>query len=221
MFYLNRVFRRTLWLRRGPLWGLGPVPRPGLARRHWPTRASRAPDEAHQAPFVPDLVRRPLVVVGPLLEHVSEKLVHDFPHKFTRCIPEIRVCSQADLEAGVQSGDVVDYRRRGTHFEATLVSQVKEICDKVRTSPRRDSSVCSRGGGLLVREEFRRFYRFARKMRVQFWAISSGEDVERVGNEGSGGILNAARPGGAGGTLSPVGGVLTRERPSSRRHALI
>ncbi|XP_069186254.1 disks large homolog 5 isoform X4 [Procambarus clarkii] len=76
------------------------------------------------------LVRRPVVMVGPLWELVCDKLVHDYPHNFTRCVPEVSRLSSAEMEAAVQKNIIVDYRRRGSHFEATTVSQVKEICDK-------------------------------------------------------------------------------------------
>lgn len=79
-----------------------------------------------------DLVRRPVVIVGPLWELVCDKLCHDYPHSFTRCVPEVSRLSANELEEGVQKNLIVDYRRRGSHFEATTVSQVKEICDKVR-----------------------------------------------------------------------------------------
>lgn len=76
-------------------------------------------------------MRRPVVMVGPLWELVCDKLVHDYPHNFTRCVPEVSRLSSAEMEAAVQKNIIVDYRRRGSHFEATTVSQVKEICDKV------------------------------------------------------------------------------------------
>ncbi|XP_037785436.1 disks large homolog 5-like isoform X4 [Penaeus monodon] len=76
------------------------------------------------------LVRRPVVMVGPLWEIVCDKLVHDYPHNFTRCVPEVSWLSCDEMETAVQKNLIVDYRRRGSHFEATTVSQVKEICDK-------------------------------------------------------------------------------------------
>lgn len=91
-------------------------------------------------------------MVGPLWELVCEKLVHDYPHDFTRCIPEVSHLSSSDLEEAVKKNLVVDYRRRGSHYEATTVSQVKEICDKVkycivlRTSFLRESSLICHGG---------------------------------------------------------------------------
>ncbi|ROT73195.1 Disks large-like protein 5 [Penaeus vannamei] len=80
------------------------------------------------------LVRRPVVMVGPLWEIVCDKLVHDYPHNFTRCVPEVSWLSCDEMETAVQKNLIVDYRRRGSHFEATTVSQVKEICDKRRKS---------------------------------------------------------------------------------------
>ncbi|KAK7078591.1 Disks large 5, partial [Halocaridina rubra] len=76
------------------------------------------------------LVRRPVVMVGPLWELVCDKLVHDYSHKFIKCVPEVSRRSGEEMEEAVKNNTIVDYRRRGSHFEATTVSQVKEICDK-------------------------------------------------------------------------------------------
>jgi hypothetical protein len=73
-----------------------------------------------------------VLILGPLAEFVVDKLVQDFPDKFTRCMPELMYCSQAMLEKGIDENIFIDYRRKGSQFECTTVASVKEICDKVR-----------------------------------------------------------------------------------------
>lgn len=76
------------------------------------------------------LTLRPVIVVGPLMEAVVDKLEQDFPHMFQHCIPEVMRGSQQMMEKSLQELKLIDYRKRGNHFECTTVSAVKEICDK-------------------------------------------------------------------------------------------
>jgi len=78
-----------------------------------------------------DPVFRPVLVVGPLAECVTEKLIQDFPDKFTRCIPEVMHCPLNMMEKGISENIFVDFRKKGSNFECTTVTAVKEICDKV------------------------------------------------------------------------------------------
>ncbi|XP_075211047.1 disks large homolog 5-like isoform X1 [Lycorma delicatula] len=77
-----------------------------------------------------DPVFRPVLIVGPLADCVTEKLIQDFPDKFTRCMPEVMHCSQATMEKGIADNLFVDYRKKGSFFECTSVSAVKDMCDK-------------------------------------------------------------------------------------------
>ena len=77
------------------------------------------------------MVRRPVLIVGPLWELVTDKLVNDFPNKFSRVIPEAKFYSQSEIENVLQNNDIVDVRRKLNYFEATTVDLVKEVCDKV------------------------------------------------------------------------------------------
>nr|CAD7203394.1 unnamed protein product [Timema douglasi] len=76
-------------------------------------------------------VFRPVLVVGPLADCVMEKLMQDFPDKFTRCVPEVMHCSQTVMEKGLAENNFVDFRKKGCNFECTTVNAVKEICDKM------------------------------------------------------------------------------------------
>ncbi|XP_054265704.1 disks large homolog 5-like isoform X2 [Macrosteles quadrilineatus] len=76
-------------------------------------------------------VYRPVLIVGPLSDCVTEKLIQDFPDVFTRLIPEVMHCSQATMEKGISDNLFVDYRKKGSFFECTSVSAIKDImCDK-------------------------------------------------------------------------------------------
>ncbi|CAM1293248.1 DLG5 (predicted) [Pycnogonum litorale] len=75
-------------------------------------------------------VLRPVIIVGPLVEAVVDKLVQDFPNKFARCIPEVMRGSLQMMEKGLAELKFVDYRRRGSHFECTTVAAVREICER-------------------------------------------------------------------------------------------
>jgi len=72
-------------------------------------------------------VYRPVLVVGPLSDCVTEKLIQDFPDVFTRCLPEVMHCSQATMEKGISDNLFVDYRKKGSFFECTSISAIKDI----------------------------------------------------------------------------------------------
>ena len=74
---------------------------------------------------------RPVLIVGPLADAVVDKLVSDYPHRFVRCQPEYMDCTLAALEKGVMENIFVDFRRRGSHYECTTISSIREICDRV------------------------------------------------------------------------------------------
>ncbi len=48
----------------------------------------------HEPIMISDLVTRPILIVGPLAEAVVDKLLSDFPHKFSRCEPKFTNLSQ-------------------------------------------------------------------------------------------------------------------------------
>merc|ERR1712018_154267 len=77
-------------------------------------------------------VTRPILIVGPLSEAVLDKLLSDYPDKFARCEPEYMNCDQEALEKGLMDNEmgIVDFRRRGSHYECTTVSSIKQICER-------------------------------------------------------------------------------------------
>lgn len=77
------------------------------------------------------LVTRPVLIIGPLADAVVDKLASDYPHKFARCEQKFVSWNHEDLEREMLAGNsVVDYRKRGAHYECTTVEAIREICDR-------------------------------------------------------------------------------------------
>lgn len=74
---------------------------------------------------------RPVLIVGPLADCVTEKLLTDFPDKFNRCIPEIRYTSQAVMENCLSDNVFIDYRKKGNAFECITIAALKESVNNV------------------------------------------------------------------------------------------
>lgn len=81
---------------------------------------------------------RPVILIGPLSELVADRLLQDFPERFTRCVPQILHCPQSAIEKGM-SDLVIDCRKKGNgnFFECVTIAAVREICDKVSYFPER------------------------------------------------------------------------------------
>lgn len=76
------------------------------------------------------MITRPVLIVGPLADAVVDKLVSDYPHKFVRCQPEYVDSNLTALEKGVIDNVFVDFKRRGSHYECTTVTSIRDICDR-------------------------------------------------------------------------------------------
>ena len=94
----------------------------------------------HEEPSINSYVRvekwdftmtRPVLIVGPLADAVVDKLVSDHPNTFIRCQPEYVDSDMNALEKGVIDNVFVDFKRRGSHYECTTVSSIRDICDRV------------------------------------------------------------------------------------------
>ena len=99
----------------------------------------------HEEPSINSYVRvekwdfmmtRPLLIVGPLADTVVDKLVSEHPNGMVRCQPEYVDSDMKALEKGVMDNVFVDFKRRGSHYECTTVSSIREICDRVKLIPR-------------------------------------------------------------------------------------
>jgi len=76
------------------------------------------------------LVTRPVLIIGPLAEAVVDKLLSDYPHKFSRCKPKFTQVGHEDLERGVLENSLIEFKRRGSNYECTTVESVRDICDR-------------------------------------------------------------------------------------------
>ena len=77
------------------------------------------------------MMTRPVLIVGPLADTVVDKLVSEHPNGMVRCQPEYVDSDMKALEKGVMDNVFVDFKRRGSHYECTTVSSIREICDRV------------------------------------------------------------------------------------------
>ena len=71
------------------------------------------------------------MIVGPLSDAVTEKLLSDSGQTFARCETEYMNCSQEALEKGMSDNVLIDFRRRGSHFECTTVAAIRDVIDRV------------------------------------------------------------------------------------------
>ncbi|XP_051529533.1 disks large homolog 5-like isoform X2 [Myxocyprinus asiaticus] len=74
--------------------------------------------------------RRPVLILGPLVEPVKDMLLRGAPGKYCRCLPEGMKATQQAIERGVKDCLFIDYKRRSGHFDVTTVASVKEMTDK-------------------------------------------------------------------------------------------
>lgn len=80
------------------------------------------------------MVTRPVLIIGPLNDVVTDKLISDFPHKFSKCEPKLMNLTQEALEKGIMNNVIVDFKRRGSQFECYTLAGIKEICERVSFS---------------------------------------------------------------------------------------
>jgi len=76
------------------------------------------------------MVTRPVLIIGPLNDVVTDKLISDFPHKFSKCEPKLMNLTQEALEKGILNNVIVDFKRRGSQFECYTLAGIKEICER-------------------------------------------------------------------------------------------
>uniref|UniRef100_A0A8C1VPI7 Discs large MAGUK scaffold protein 5 n=1 Tax=Cyprinus carpio TaxID=7962 RepID=A0A8C1VPI7_CYPCA len=76
--------------------------------------------------------RRPVLILGPLVEPIKDMLLREAPGKYCRCLPEGMKATQQAIERGVKDCLFIDYKRRSGHFDVMTVASIKEITEKVR-----------------------------------------------------------------------------------------
>ncbi|XP_055386294.1 disks large homolog 5 [Condylostylus longicornis] len=75
---------------------------------------------------------RPVLVLGPLAEYVTDRLTIDFPLLFQHCIKKQMDYSEDVMKEGIQKNIFVDYRRKGNKFECTTVESIRNSCKNNR-----------------------------------------------------------------------------------------
>ncbi|XP_026131794.1 disks large homolog 5 isoform X1 [Carassius auratus] len=79
---------------------------------------------------VESINRRPVLILGPLVEPIKDMLLREAPGKYCRCLPEGMKATQQAIERGVKDCLFIDYKRRSGHFDVTTVASIKEITEK-------------------------------------------------------------------------------------------
>ncbi|XP_016144430.1 disks large homolog 5-like [Sinocyclocheilus grahami] len=74
--------------------------------------------------------RRPVLILGPLIEPIKDMLLREAPGKYCRCLAEGMKAAQQAIERGVKDCLFIDYKRRSGHFDVTTVASIKEITEK-------------------------------------------------------------------------------------------
>uniref|UniRef100_A0A9J7ZRM8 Discs large MAGUK scaffold protein 5 n=1 Tax=Cyprinus carpio carpio TaxID=630221 RepID=A0A9J7ZRM8_CYPCA len=74
--------------------------------------------------------RRPVLILGPLVEPIKDMLLREAPGKYCRCLPEGMKATQQAIERGVKDCLFIDYKRRSGHFDVMTVASIKEITEK-------------------------------------------------------------------------------------------
>uniref|UniRef100_A0A8C1VQ12 Discs large MAGUK scaffold protein 5 n=1 Tax=Cyprinus carpio TaxID=7962 RepID=A0A8C1VQ12_CYPCA len=80
--------------------------------------------------------RRPVLILGPLVEPIKDMLLREAPGKYCRCLPEGMKATQQAIERGVKDCLFIDYKRRSGHFDVMTVASIKEITEKGAERPR-------------------------------------------------------------------------------------
>lgn len=71
---------------------------------------------------------RPVLILGLglLTEPVVNKLIDDFQDQFLKCkVDEVRALKES-MDQALQNNVIVDYKRRGSHYECTTVQAIRE-----------------------------------------------------------------------------------------------
>lgn len=72
-----------------------------------------------------------MLVLGPLSEFVSERLIIDFPLSFQRCLMTSMNSSQDTMEKGLQNNIFVHYGKRSSIYECTTIEAIRDVCSQV------------------------------------------------------------------------------------------
>lgn len=74
---------------------------------------------------------RPVMIVSPLSDCITDKLTIDFPDMFMKYTPEAHECTQSFMDQGIAENALIDYRKKGSVYECVSVAGLKEACSNV------------------------------------------------------------------------------------------
>lgn len=71
-----------------------------------------------------------MILFGPLVDALYEKLCEEVPYKFVQCKPEIVNLPEEKVEKGIADGTFVDYAWKGHQLSCTTMASIKQVTDK-------------------------------------------------------------------------------------------
>lgn len=75
-------------------------------------------------------IPRAVILFGPLVDVLYDKLCEEVPYKFVQCKPEIVNLPEETVEKGVAEGTLVDYSWKGRQLSCTTMASIKQVVDK-------------------------------------------------------------------------------------------
>ncbi|XP_072165005.1 disks large homolog 5-like [Diadema setosum] len=75
-------------------------------------------------------IKRPVILLGPLVEKVSLKIMDESPNLYTRVHSKMDQSPHQLLEKDIESGLIVDFQRKENMFEVIYTATIKDICKK-------------------------------------------------------------------------------------------
>lgn len=75
-------------------------------------------------------IPRAVILFGPLVEVLYEKLSEEVPYKFVQCKPEVVNLPEEKVEKGIADGTFVDSAWKGHQLSCTTMASIKQVTDK-------------------------------------------------------------------------------------------
>ncbi|KAL9962960.1 hypothetical protein ACROYT_G032118 [Oculina patagonica] len=75
-------------------------------------------------------IPRAVILFGPMVDVLYEKLCEEVPYKFVQCKPEVVDLPKEKVEKGIADGTFVDYAWKGQKLSVTKMASIKQVTDK-------------------------------------------------------------------------------------------
>lgn len=75
-------------------------------------------------------IPRAVILFGPLVDILYDKLCEEIPYKFVQCKPEVVNVPEETVEKGMANGTYVDYAWKGHQLCCTTMASIKQVTDK-------------------------------------------------------------------------------------------